>query len=267
MEADMSAVTSTGARRGLAPLGKLTIAALAAILAIIVAVSFVLGEGLDSFTLVLGAIVLVAGGAVAIGWRWTPALAGVLSTLLFLAMVLFLSPSLAYPQDPDFILAVLLMALPLLAAISGFGATIQNYRGGDRRMPGWLIFGFTAFGGLVIGVIALSLVVDKSTEVRVSPEVLEGLPAVRVHEFDFTRKEIRVKAGEMVALRLDNDDASLHSFDVDELDVHVPMFREQASMALFRPTEPGRYTFYCSIPGHADLENGTGMIGTLVVES
>lgn len=263
----MSVVSKTGTRKGLAPLGKLTIAALMAILAIIVATSFILGEGIETFTIVLGAILLVVGGVVATGWRWTPALAGLLSTLFLLAMGLFLSPSLTNPQDPDFVLAVLLISLPLLAAISGFGATIQNYRGGDRRIPSWLIFGFTAFGGLVIGVIALSFVIEKPTEVRVSPEVLEGLPAVRIHDFDFTNKVVRVKAGEMVALRLDNDDAGLHSFDIDELGVHVPMFREQTSMALFRPTEPGQYTFYCSIPGHADLDNKTGMIGTLIVES
>ena len=134
-------------------------------------------------------------------------------------------------------------------------------------MPTWVVFGLTAMGGLIIGVVALSLVVEKPTEVRVSPEVLEDLPALRVHDFDFTRKQITVKAGEMVALRLDNDDGGLHSFDIDDLDVHVPMYREQTSLALFQPAEPGRYTFYCSIPGHADLEKGTGMIGTLIVES
>jgi Cupredoxin-like domain len=53
-----------------------------------------------------------------------------------------------------------------------------------------------------------------------------------------------------------------HSFDIDELNVHVPMASGKSSLALFKPTKPGTYTFYCSVPGHREL----GMQGTLIVE-
>jgi plastocyanin len=38
----------------------------------------------------------------------------------------------------------------------------------------------------------------------------------------------------------------------------------QSSLALFRPTAPGTYTFYC-MP-HFDKTTGEGMRGTLIVE-
>jgi nitrite reductase (NO-forming) len=78
----------------------------------------------------------------------------------------------------------------------------------------------------------------------------------------FDRTELRARVGETVALRLDNRDAQRHSFDVDELSVHVPMPAGTTAAALFRPTEPGTYTFYCQVPGHREA----GMVGTLIVE-
>ncbi len=68
--------------------------------------------------------------------------------------------------------------------------------------------------------------------------------------------------GETVALRLENNDAGAHSFDIDELNVHAPMPAGKIALALFTPTTPGSYTFYCGVPGHIEA----GMKGTLVVE-
>ncbi len=81
--------------------------------------------------------------------------------------------------------------------------------------------------------------------------------------FNFDPKEIRVKAGTNTTLRFDNTDRAPHSFDVDELDVHVPAAPGQQAAVVFKPTMPGQYTFYCGIPGHREA----GMHGTLVVES
>jgi heme/copper-type cytochrome/quinol oxidase subunit 2 len=55
-----------------------------------------------------------------------------------------------------------------------------------------------------------------------------------------------------------------HGFAVDELGVNAVMPAGAESLALFRPTTPGTYTFYC--PPHYDKASGTGMYGTLIVE-
>ena len=48
---------------------------------------------------------------------------------------------------------------------------------------------------------------------------------------------------------------------IDELDVHVAADGGGTAEGGFRADEPGRYTYYCSVPGHRDA----GMEGTLVV--
>jgi plastocyanin len=80
----------------------------------------------------------------------------------------------------------------------------------------------------------------------------------------FDRGTITVKAGELAALRLENPDGVGHSFDVDELNLHIPMAANADSLALFIPDQPGTYTFYCA--PHYDKASGKGMHGTLVVE-
>ncbi len=96
----------------------------------------------------------------------------------------------------------------------------------------------------------------------VSPEVLAGLPAITTPGFKFEQTKLTAKAGETVALRLDNTHNAPHRFDVDALNVHVSAAPGQRSLILFKPTMPGTYTFYCGIPSHREL----GMEGTLIVE-
>jgi plastocyanin len=68
------------------------------------------------------------------------------------------------------------------------------------------------------------------------------------------------KGGETVALRLENEDTSAHSFDIDEFTIQT-LPAATTSLALFTPSMPGIYTFYCSLPDHREF----GMVGTLIV--
>lgn len=70
----------------------------------------------------------------------------------------------------------------------------------------------------------------------------------------FDMKEIRVKAGEPVTIRLtslDNshhtDGGGKHQWAVDELDVDVIAQPESTNYVTFTPDKPGTYTFYCDI--------------------
>ncbi len=82
------------------------------------------------------------------------------------------------------------------------------------------------------------------------------------HAMRFGQKEIRLKVGETVTIVLDNNDHYAHSFDTDDLDVHVAMPANRQATATFTATEPGVFEFYCDIPGHTQA----GMVGTLIVE-
>ncbi|MFZ0548677.1 MAG: cupredoxin domain-containing protein [Candidatus Promineifilaceae bacterium] len=89
-----------------------------------------------------------------------------------------------------------------------------------------------------------------------------GGTSVEVEGFQFVQEALHVKAGTEVKLNLSNDDILPHSFDVDELDIHIGMPGNGTVSATFTALEPGRYTFYCAEPGH----RAAGMVGTLVVE-
>jgi len=89
-----------------------------------------------------------------------------------------------------------------------------------------------------------------------------GQQTVATKDFKFSQPELRVRVGETVTLRLDNEDMLPHSFDVDELDVHAAMPAKDQAVVTFTPTTPGTYTFYCAVPRHREA----GMVGTLIVE-
>ena len=78
----------------------------------------------------------------------------------------------------------------------------------------------------------------------------------------FGQTELRIKAGQEITLQLENYDMYTHSFDIDELGLHVEMPANDRVTTQFTAPEPGTYTIYCTIPGHRQA----GMIATLIVE-
>ena len=84
---------------------------------------------------------------------------------------------------------------------------------------------------------------------------------VKAHTFGFDPKQITVKAGQDATIALKSTDIE-HDFTVDDLHIHVHTNPGQTTQGGIKPDKPGRYEFYCSIPGH----KSSGMVGTLVVE-
>ncbi len=78
----------------------------------------------------------------------------------------------------------------------------------------------------------------------------------------FGQTELRIKAGQEITLQLENYDTYPHSFDIDELGLHVEMPANDQVTIQFTAPEPGTYTIYCAVPGHREA----GMIATLVIE-
>lgn len=90
----------------------------------------------------------------------------------------------------------------------------------------------------------------------------ERAKTIQTEGMRFVQDEVRVKAGQPVTLRVVNQDGYTHAFDVDEFGIHTPLAANETVEITFMPDENGRYTFYCSSPGH----QAAGMSGTLVVE-
>jgi len=268
MEASITGTPSRiRVRKPLAALGKLAAGALVGLGMVFGYAQTVFG-GFDPMLTGVATVMLIVAGVVAMGWRWAPALGAVLALaiggMLLIPAAGEIIFGLTHPTDSIFILMVLLLPLLALAIIGGISATVQNYRSAERRTPRGLPTALTALAGLIAGAVLIGVIAKPTDAVGVTPEVLAGLPGVTLEAYN--KGEVRVKAGEMVALRLENADGASHSFDVDELNVHALMPGGKSSLALFKPTTPGTYTFYCGIPSHYDKASGEGMHGTLIVE-
>jgi plastocyanin len=214
---------------------------------------------------------LVVAGIVATRFRWTPALGALLSGLLLVDGYVFLTDLLTLPESfATFALAATFFATAVVGFIAGFGATVQQYRALRRRpfvdppAPQWTYPALLALTALVLGGILTTAMQPRSTLPGLSPETLAALPALKAKDYRFEQAEIRAKVGETVALRLDNADTVMHYLDIDEFNVHAPMPAGKSGAAIFKPTQPGTFTFYCH--PHADKAAGTGMVGRLIVE-
>jgi plastocyanin len=168
---------------------------------------------------------------------------------------------LARPENThDFAFYVVVIGLTVIGVITGLAATAQNYApANDRHAPRWLPPLLLGVAMLCAGAIAVALI-PRPAAASISPPTLAALPALTTSNFAFDQTEIRATVGQTVALRLENTDAATHAFAIPDLDVDVPMKSGEVSLALFRPTAPGTYTFYCNVPHHE------AMRGTLIVE-
>ena len=94
--------------------------------------------------------------------------------------------------------------------------------------------------------------------------VVDGAPdatlAVGLRELRFEPERLELEAGRTTAVFVTNEDAFDHSFDVDELDIHVRVAAGQTAVVMIEPTATGSLKLYCGIPGHTEA----GMVADLV---
>ena len=255
------------ARAPLSNLAKWTIATLLAGVGLLVYMQVVLvGAFMPPIALMFGVPALILAALVAgLRRRWAPLLGALYWGFFLAANGPYLAHDLGHPEFvASFTFSVILMVPALVGLAAGLGAAVQSYQTpavANPRTPRWFATAFTAIAGLCAGAILVGAL-PRTASAGVSPATLAGLPALTTAQHQFDQTELHAKAGETVALRLENQDVSGHSFDIDELDIHVSMPPGEPSLALFTPVTPGTYTFYCSVPGHRQA----GMVGTLVVE-
>ncbi len=129
-----------------------------------------------------------------------------------------------------------------------------------------------AFTVLVVTVLGVAGLLLKQAFFRPAPPPMAGnVIDVQGSMDGFDKKEIHVKVGQPVTIRLTSIDNSMHTdgggkhqWAVDELGVNIVTQPESSNYATFTPEKPGTYTYYCDIccGGKA---NPT-MSGQLIVE-
>jgi plastocyanin len=250
-------------RRPLSDLSKLTIASLAGIaLALVYVQAIITGQFRMDLTIFAG-IMLLVSAVIATGWRWAPLLGALLSIFVVVGNRGPVIYDLTHPNNFHvFVYMVVAVSLALVGTATGIGATIQNYCGARRAAPRWTAASLAALIALGTGASLVAALPREATGASVSKETLAELPALITPGFHFDHKELKAKAGEVVALRFDNPHNAPHTFDIAELNVHVAVEAGKSGLILFKPTKPGTYTYFCDIPGH----RAEGMEGKLIVE-
>jgi plastocyanin len=213
---------------------------------------------------IIMALTLLIAGVCATRWHWAPLLAVL---WVIISVVPGLEPytyNLTHPAETGlFIVTLVSLVLLLVTVVAGVAATVSGERhaaeGYARRWFRGFLIGTAAF---TLGASLVATIPPSDATAGVSAEALAQLPALVSGRNTFDQTELRVRVGETVALRLENTDTQTHSFDIDAFDVHISIPTNMPALALFTPTEPGSYTFYCRIPGHTEA----GMKGTLIVE-
>lgn len=260
MEATAAFARTTA--RPISVLGRLTMAALVGLALALIYVQANIVKNFDMPLTIFSVVMLATAGMISIGWRWTPLLGALLSALIVAGKIEPVIYDLSHPESFHlFTFMVVAVALAAVGFVSGISATIQNYRSDTRFTPPAMVPSLAVVAGLCIGgVLVASL--PRESGAAVSPELLASLPAIGTPGMHFDQTALKAKVGETVALRFDNSHSTPHSFDLDELNVHVPAAAGQQSLIMFKPTSAGSYTYYCAIPGHREA----GMVGTLTVE-
>jgi heme/copper-type cytochrome/quinol oxidase subunit 2 len=205
---------------------------------------------------------VIAASSNLLGWRWTPLLGAIMSSLVVAGNRDAIIYDMTHPENFHlFAYMVVAVALAVIGVVAGISATVQNYRSRERRTPRVMVPTLLVVAALCVGAILVGAI-PREASAGVNPNMLAGLPPLTSPDFTFDQPKLTAKVGETVALRFENTHVAPHSFDIDELNVHVPAGPGTQNLILFKPTTPGTYTFYCAVPGHREL----GMEGTLVVQ-
>jgi uncharacterized cupredoxin-like copper-binding protein len=235
------------------------------------------GTGLSDTTLALHAIVLVGSATLLVPvWlnnRWATLSAVPLMLLMLLGGLPSALPTVAAPTMPEFTAWLTITVLLIDAGVGvafGIAASLEAF---GRKTPAPALIGdhfsIAAMGasaalGSTIGMALLGVAVAATPPPVDKTAALQGRPdnyvTVVMHNVRFDPADLQLPAGKVTAVFLVNEDPFGHAFDIDELNVHVPVAAGETKVVMLAPPAGASLRFYCSIPGHADA----GMVGTLV---
>ena len=127
---------------------------------------------------------------------------------------------------------------------------------------------------------------DAQSLAYLEAEPKDQLYLVEMTNFAYAPEVITVAVGDVLEIAIQNVEAVLHDFTIDDIDadvhisylggtgehahaeaqleadVHFALSEPGTGVVHIKIHEPGEYVFYCSVPGHREA----GMEGTLIVE-
>lgn len=238
-----------------------------------------LGTGLSDTTLTLHAVVLVGSATLLVPvWlnnRWATLAAVPLMLLMLVGGLPAALPTVGAPTMPEFTAWLTITVLLVDAAVGvafGSAAALEAF---GRKAPAPALLGdhfsIAAMGaaaalGSTIGMALLGVAVAATPAPADSAASLQGRPdhyvTVVMHDVRFDPADLQLPAGKVSAIFLVNEDPFGHSFDIDELNVHVAVAAGETKVVMLEPPAGATLRFYCGVPGHADA----GMVGTLVAD-
>ncbi len=180
-----------------------------------------------------------------------PAILFLVSFVAFLVLSApFAVPTLTVPASAgDFILNL----ASILAALAGIVAAVAVVRGLMGVSSTARSIGLAAVAVFVAGA-ALSVFSTVTYDAAVAQE---GDVRLVTKDIEFGDESLEASAGE-VSVFVENEDQTLHTFTIEELDVDLDIPAAKSARVSF-DAEPGEYEFFCE-PHKEDMK------GTLVVE-
>jgi hypothetical protein len=194
-------VTGTPTRTRSSALSKLTAAAVIGFPLLLSTDFFV--HGVNASNLLITGIALIiaaiiSGIIVATRWRWSPLLGVLVYGLVVAGSIPFILDALSLPNETYmFALNVVLLALSVIAIGAGIGATIQNYRNGERQQnaPRWLGGAVSGLAGIVAGMLIVSLIVAANPQASAASANSNGEPVVYLAANHFVQNVVLVPKG------------------------------------------------------------------------
>lgn len=211
----------------------------------------------------LGTLAVVWRGARRRAWFWLVPV--VLAILLLVQNAQDIPYDLARPAiAPPFLITIVVLAGAWAAIAGGVVAFLEVRRGqplwARSGRAGWLS---TAVIGIVVGAALTSLLASRSSAYGAAVgDVPTTTEVVTIEYARFVENSLHMKRDEVLGLFIVNLTDIGHSFDVDNLDIHVLLVPNSTTAVTIQPTGPGTVPFYCSVHGH----RAAGMAGTITIE-
>ena len=224
----------------------------------------------DFLAVIVGFVALFGVvGLAAVGWAgarirpWFWLVSAALGLVVLLFNGFYAPYALTHPADALTFVTTLGVVLAGVIVIVGSLTAWREVRGGRpiwhaRGGAGIVMAGVV---GLVLGASATAIAASSSTGAGTVGDEPPATTATLLARDTAFAGRLEATSGQVLGILVTNADPYAHSFDVDELGIHVPLPPRSTTFVALKPTASGAIAFYCGVPGHKDA----GMVGTIAV--